>query len=389
MEKRTRVLDIKEKELNHIVFIVSFLVSVIAFFFVMLFLNGSTEDMAVFFIGAGCILVKILEKRLGKYAKYCYISILPIGTAIVIAADHSGRYQADTQCLFLWIMLAAAYGEVSMIIICAVMTVVSYAIGFALFPSAYRNMHPWIVWIYIAIIYSITVIIAILITKKNSHLLEIENQAAAYERQETYFQELQKKDEKYNRMIHDMKHYLRASGPLAQEKNDKAITGILEELNVEIAKNTSIIYTKHRVLNAILLEKKSEAEKCGILFDMYAEPGIRLGTVTDGDLAVIFGNLLDNAIQAVIRMEQEEDKKEIKVRIYMERAGKLCVVKITNPFMGKIAKNKNGFISAKRAGEANGIGIKSVEDTAKKYNGYLECMVEGKVFTAILILPVS
>ena len=71
----------------------------------------------------------------------------------------------------------------------------------------------------------------------------------------------------------------------------------------------------------------------------------------------------------------------------MQNEGNFCVVKITNNFMGEIIRNENGFVSTKKEKGIHGIGIQSVRNTAEKYNGYLECLIENKIFTAILVLP--
>lgn len=73
----------------------------------------------------------------------------------------------------------------------------------------------------------------------------------------------------------------------------------------------------------------------------------------------------------------------------MEKDGNICVVKITNYFTTKPRRNKSGFITNKREKELHGIGIKSVERTIEKYQGYLQCLVEEETFTAVLILPIK
>lgn len=75
--------------------------------------------------------------------------------------------------------------------------------------------------------------------------------------------------------------------------------------------------------------------------------------------------------------------------VYMEKEGKCCVIKLDNYFVTPPIIKKSGFIYTKRNQEKHGIGIKSVEKTAKKYGGFLECFVENDKFSSILILPVK
>lgn len=94
-------------------------------------------------------------------------------------------------------------------------------------------------------------------------------------------------------------------------------------------------------------------------------------------------NLLDNAIEA---SEKCADKSPITVRIYMENQGHSCVTKIVNSHNGKLIRKGNLFVTTKDAKGIHGVGLQSVERTARKYNGLLELFVEDKQFTAVLIL---
>ena len=73
----------------------------------------------------------------------------------------------------------------------------------------------------------------------------------------------------------------------------------------------------------------------------------------------------------------------------MEKDGNVCVVKLKNHFVRKPRRHKSAFISTKKEKGLHGIGIKSVENTIEKYNGYLQSLVEDETFTSILILPVK
>ena len=393
MEKRffyieDRFFNIKERTMNNITFGATIAVCIIGYLFVMFFLEGTTIDAVVLLMVLGVIGVKVLERLLGGFAKYFYISCLPVGVAILTVVSNDGKYAGITQCLFLWLLLAASYNEVMVVKVCAIATLVANTVGIYLFTESYLKLHTMVVWGYIAIVYILAACIAYLIAKKARHLFEMEQQLEVYERETEYFRELQKKDEKNSRFIHDIDHYLKAIGELVKEKDYTCIEGILGELNVEIEKNSSIIYTRRRLLNAVLVEKRAEAKEKGIAFEVTVEPNIDLKLVSDGDLVVMFGNLLDNALRAVSNMEHRQKTDGIKVQIYKERDGKIYVIKIVNPFEGEVRTNQNGFISNRRKGDVNGIGIKSVERTVKRYNGCLECSAKDHVFTAVIVLPV-
>ncbi len=198
-----------------------------------------------------------------------------------------------------------------------------------------------------------------------------------------YYSQIQMIDKKHQTFIHDISHHLKAIGELAKEKKVDNILSIIQDLNIELENNALTIYCDNPVVNSILSEKKSTAEKNDIDMDIYVEPGAALIGISDVDVITMLSNLLDNALRAAM----DASTKVITVRLYVENEGCFNIVKIENNFTGEIIKNVSGFGSTKVEKGIHGIGIKSVESTAGKYNGYLECFVDDMIFTAVLVLP--
>lgn len=382
-----RVLKFEEEQMNFMMFLVSIAVSVIAYWAVMLFLEGTAIDALVLLMVAAAVFIRLFEKRLGEYAKYFYISIMPVVGPIVIVIGNDGRFVAMTQAYFLWLFLGIAYYDTSVVKACVAVTFIANLIGGFLSPAAYLKLHPMVAWVFIVIVYLIAVVAAVIITERARELFEMERQLKIYENDLEYFRVLQKKDEKYSEFIHNINHYFKAIGELARQENHGDILSILDTLSVELENNERIVYTNHRIVNAILSEKRAEAEARGVVYDVYVEQGSCFGQVSDGDLVAMLGNLLDNAITAAEKCP--EGSRELVVRVYMENRGRICVIKLTNSYVEKPVKGRGGFVSTKREEGLHGIGIKSVENMAEKYGGYLECLPEDSGFTAILILPVE
>ena len=198
-----------------------------------------------------------------------------------------------------------------------------------------------------------------------------------------YYSQLQMIDNKQQTFIHDMSHYLKTIGELAREKRIDSIISIIQDLNIELENNVLTMYCDNPVVNSILSEKKSMAGKNNINMDIYVEPSVAWNGIADVDLITMLSNLLDNALRAA----SEAIDKYIIVRMYTENGGCFHIVKIENGFSGEIIKCDSEFRSTKKENGIHGIGIKSVETTAMKYNGYLECFITDKLFTAVLVLP--
>lgn len=193
-------------------------------------------------------------------------------------------------------------------------------------------------------------------------------------------------NDKHNQLIHDTSHYLKVIGELVRNDEKKKALEIISDLSGEFNEMGNYLFCHHAVLNVILNEKKIFAEKSGIFMDIYIEPGINLGQVTDKDLITMVENLLDNSIRAA---KESGQNQAVKVRMFMQNDSGFFVCKISNAFSGNLQKDGDEFKTTKKENGLHGIGIKSVKTTAEKYGGFLECFVEEKIFTAVLVLMVK
>lgn len=200
-----------------------------------------------------------------------------------------------------------------------------------------------------------------------------------------YYSQIQLMDGKHKEFIHNISHHLKTIGELAKDKDTNSIISVLQDLNIELENNSLSIYCSNPVVNSVLSEKKSIADKEKIDLDIYVEPGVTFKGISDADIITMLSNLMDNALRAA----ETAQKKEVAVRIYVENEGCFHVIKIQNYFAGALIKNASGFETTKSTGELHGIGIKSVKRTAEKYHGYLECFIEGQQFTAVLLLRIQ
>lgn len=199
-----------------------------------------------------------------------------------------------------------------------------------------------------------------------------------------YFNQMQDLTNSHKEFIHDTKHYIRTIGSLiSQGKYDEA-QDIMSELNVELERTVTQPYSGNDTINSILTEKKNLAERKNIPIDIYVEPGTVLWNATDVDIITLLCNLLDNAIEAT---EKCTENKHITVRMFMENNGEQSVIKIVNTFSEAPIPQGDGFKSSKHDSGIHGVGVKSVQRTAKKCGGYATFFVEDQTFTAVVLLP--
>jgi len=176
------VLKNEEKQMNLIIFMD--IIPVVAFVYVLLFNGGQTRDaFALSMIGCS-LLIKLFEKVLGKYAKYLYISILPILGAATIVVGTPAVFGAMVEAYFLILFMAVPYYDLSVIKVCAASTLIANILAMILFPKAYFAMYTLSIWIFIWMVYALAIVVAVFIVVRAHALF------SAVEKKETEEQSL-------------------------------------------------------------------------------------------------------------------------------------------------------------------------------------------------------
>lgn len=102
------------------------------------------------------------------------------------------------------------------------------------------------------------------------------------------------------------------------------------------------------------------------------------------DLGTIFGNIIDNAIEAC----EKVDNADKKIVLLVDEIGEFILIKISNPYK-HILKRGNNFLSLKKGCEPHGLGLLCLEDALEKYNGSYTYITEDKRFVLTILLPIS
>jgi sensor histidine kinase regulating citrate/malate metabolism len=103
--------------------------------------------------------------------------------------------------------------------------------------------------------------------------------------------------------------------------------------------------------------------------------------ISDSDLCIVFGNCVENAIEACRKISGERF-----IRINSKLTGKMLAITVDNSFDGIIESEGGVYLSRKHEGE--GVGTSSVKAVARKYGQGARFDVEGSVFKASIMLRV-
>ena len=143
--------------------------------------------------------------------------------------------------------------------------------------------------------------------------------------------------------------------------------------------------TGNPVLDTILTQKKIFCAQNKIQLSCMAD-GRRLQQISVRDISIIFGNLIDNAIECVLQHEEEEDRL-IQGEVYQKN--EFLIIKFCNCFYGTLQYEKNLPITTKADKNSHGYGLRSVLYTVKKYHGTMKISAEKGWFTVKILLPLQ
>ena len=139
-----------------------------------------------------------------------------------------------------------------------------------------------------------------------------------------------------------------------------------------------IIYSANPVVNAILKVKSVKAKEKEIPMQVTTLLPQRV-SVDIGDMGVLYGNLLDNAIEAAMAVEQE--KRYVHVESKFQEGRLLLSIKNSKPSGAGSYRQ-----TSKKDKIKHGRGIRSVRKVAEKYGGELMLKDQGEHFEAVLLL---
>ena len=190
--------------------------------------------------------------------------------------------------------------------------------------------------------------------------------------------DLSKKNvELLNIKYHDLKHMISEMGNIPYD--DKY------ELERAISIYDTTIKTGSEVLDVILTEKSMFCDQKGVRFERIAD-GKLLSFMSNSDVYSLFGNAIDNAVEAVTMLNDPE--RRVVTLMVRETRG-MVLIHIENFYDGDIEFDDGLPVTTKENKLYHGYGVKSIRNIVNKYNGDFFIRAEDGVFRLDILFPLS
>ena len=205
---------------------------------------------------------------------------------------------------------------------------------------------------------------------------------------EYYFaqnQLMQESVKKVRSIRHDMNFHLAAIKDFTGE--NKAATDYINSLLNDISKSEVYSTTGNIAFDSIINFKLKTAEEDSVKLDLsiFVPPVVN---VEIADIVTILGNLLDNALDAVAKVEDKLIKLDI------EYSKESLFIQLENTFDGEVKYEKgkseaDKIITTRKDGDNHGYGLKNIRKSVEKYNGHVDISHDGNVFSVGVLLYVN
>lgn len=238
--------------------------------------------------------------------------------------------------------------------------------------------------LYILIIIIIFILLSIYLLYRIALVRLVDKRISRYQSQliENHVSEIDSLYHKIRGWRHDYHNHIQVMIAYLELGKTQEMKEYLRELDKDLSSIDQVIRTGNIMVDSILNSKISIAESNKITVHADAVVSSKLG-ISDIDLCVIIGNLLDNAIEACMTITNEEERL---IRIYIAEKMEQFYIYVVNSFEGKLNKRGSGFLTTKD--ERNrGYGIIRIDGIVVKNNGMINRQSERNIFATEIILP--
>ena len=224
--------------------------------------------------------------------------------------------------------------------------------------------------------------VLMLVTRNDTLTQELNTFRQMWQMQQEHYELSKENIQLINVKCHDIRKHI--TSLYARESGHKPNDSFVREVEKSIRIYDSISNTGNESLDVILTEKSLFCEKHHIRMTCMAD-GKCLRFMEEVDLYSLFGNILDNAIESVQRIEETE-KRVINLDV---RANEMFLRIQEDNYFGGELEFENGLpLTTKHDRDHHGFGMKSIRMIVDKYGGEMQIEARDGVFSLNILIPI-
>jgi len=284
---------------------------------------------------------------------------------------------------------------VPLLVLTAVMTIVNWGAGKGILVRGAEEMGLYydqlFSHLYIMILCGLSMSGAAFYVAGMNRIYLEQRRSGQYQAQIAAYRMLEEQYERAERLRHDMKNHLIALTGLVQDREWEKMKAYLAKMEDSGSLKSGGNLTGNRVVDALLYSKRERAQAERIVWTCDVQiPGSC--AVDEFDLCVLFGNILDNAIEACEKLEDGR-RRFIDIQAKMVKSCFLLEVKNSADTAGgqeEREESRSGETTRKRTGlwfEKRGIGLQNISDMVRRYHGVMSVEAGESAYVISVLLP--
>lgn len=182
---------------------------------------------------------------------------------------------------------------------------------------------------------------------------------------------------------HDLKNHMISIKTLIESGDTDESLSYISEIMDDIGTRKDYAASGNTVIDSIINFKFQEAEQRKIRTDLDIKIPDRL-EMQSLDMTVILGNLLDNAIKAASKVE-EDPYVSLKMRYDKGR----LMIQMDNPYAEEINDQNGNLLTTEPDRENHGFGLQSIRKVIQKYNGTMDIDYQNNIFSISLLIYID
>ena len=215
-----------------------------------------------------------------------------------------------------------------------------------------------------------------------------QKKAAQYQSQAAVYQMIEQQYSQAERLRHDLKNHVLALRGLWEERAWDKLGDYLKRMEDSAQFGANEEATGNRAVDALLFQKRKMAEDRQIVWECDVQIPKRC-RISEFDICVLFGNILDNAVEACMRLQQGEREAGRRPFINVQaRTVKKCFLLEVKNSMRDAEKQESRF-AEKENPQRHGIGLLNVGDVVRGYDGVMNTEIQNGVFDISVLLPIG
>lgn len=183
---------------------------------------------------------------------------------------------------------------------------------------------------------------------------------------------------------HDLRHHLQAIMAYCKDGENDKLLAYIEQYSASLPGGAVTVFCDNPMLNKLLSYYFGLAKEKGIAVDFKAALPEKIA-VSEPDLWVLFGNCIENAIEACNR--QTSGEKYIRLTVKLK--GSMLGITLDNSYEGDIKKSDSGVFTSSKNANRTGVGLVSVQTVVEKYHGALRTEYDGRQFCLSVALSLA